>query len=206
MKEKTIEAFVELRLKNYTELFCYELGGLEFIYRPLSFAEYNTILELEDHLSGPEINDHIVTICTLYPSNISKWLDIAKAADPDTYAQKILDESGWNSSDKMLQLFMKGKEERDELPALIELVICTVYKALRPEDIKNMTLKEQMSLYAKAELIYNAGGTNLDIESMLKQDANKQKIMPVPEGMQSTDLSKYDTPDFEKILEGRSVF
>lgn len=207
MNEKTLEAFVELRLNGHTELFYKELGGLEFIYRPLCFYEYDTILELEEYIDGPEINDHIVQMCTLYPKDINKWLEDAKAAEPDHYAQAILDSSGWNDSKKMLEVFKKSKKQSDELPAFIELVICTVYKSLKPEDVKRMTLKEQMLLYTKAEVIYSAGGNSLlDIEQVLQQDITEKRIMPVPPGMQSTDPSDFDMPDFDKILQGKEVY
>ena len=205
MNEKTLEAFVELRLKGHKELFYTEPGGLEFIYRPLCFYEYDSVLQLEEYLSGPEINDHIVKTCHLYP-NIDEWLDTCKAVEPDNYAEEILNNSGWQDSKKMLELLVQGKEESAELPALIELAICTVFKSVSPEQVRAMTLKEQMGMYAKAEVLYGATGSGLDMEAMLKQEVNKKAIMPVPAGMQSTDPGDFDMPDLDKILSGRETY
>lgn len=191
MKEETLDAFLELRLNGHREIFLTEYEGLEFIYRPLVFSEYEGVLALEEQgVDAPSINDTILKRCVLHPEGgvVEKWLDRAKAATPDLFAQEILDKSSFDDNIKMLDCLEKARASANNIPSFLEVVICSVYRALTPTEVNRMTLKEQLELFAKAETMFNP---QVDIAEIIKSDSEVPQgkpNIPVPEGMETTDL------------------
>jgi hypothetical protein len=211
--DNILEVISDLRLEGYSELVYTVHGGQELVFRPLLYYEYDAIIALEESTSPPEINDIIASRCTLYPKD-SGWIDNTKAGVVDQYAQEIIDYSGWDSSEKMLEMLNESREQANSLPALIEIVVCTVYKSVSPEDLRKMTLREQLDIYAKAETIFQASGARLDIAQILMQDIKdqaKKPDLPVPPGMSTTDMDMLDKdaasmPDFDKIFSDRPTY
>ena len=184
MKENTITAYVDLKLQGHKHIQIFTTdGGLEFLYRPLTFLEFEAVSELDDIAMGVEINDEVVKRATLWSEiDIPKWLENAKAIEPDNYAQAILDFSIFKDPVAILQETLKAREEAQLIPSLIELYICNAYKAITPKDVRNMNMYEQLDLMAKSESVM---GQPINMDGIVANEPTTD--YPVPEGMDSTE-------------------
>lgn len=212
MKEDTLKEFIALKSQGHKIVYFLQFRGLEIIFRPLSFAEYNLIGELEKHLNGALINDILIRLTVLYIENntIEKWIDETYAGNPDYLAQKILDVSGFQSKKQFIKVFAEKRANAKQLQSLIQIYICTAFHALTPNDVNDMSLEEQLDLFCKAEEAINRP---IDIQKILNDEPeDPRKKVRVPRGFETTDpdliLSQEhaDKPDFEKLSKGEKHY
>jgi hypothetical protein len=214
MKESTAKVFASLKLQGHTELFDTDIRGLEFIFRPLTFAEYTRVLECEEYMAGLDLNDHILRIAVLYVEgfeNVDGWLERARAIEPDQLAEQILLESGFGDKKRFLKTVEECREEVAQIETMMQLFICAAFRAITPMDVKNMTLREQLSLCTKAEEIL---GKKIDFTAALgEKRPHADQSIPIPEGYESTDPSLSNIlspeaadkpPDLDKILKDQT--
>lgn len=212
MKHDTADALVQLRLKGHKHLKITSVWGMDFIHRPLTYFEHETIEDLGKEIDAPELNELIIALTVLYPTEkeIEHWVEHqARAADPDILAQRILDHSIFNNPDRIIEETHLARHRSQVVPSMIEIYICSVYKSLKPEDVGNMSMYEQLDLLAKAESVI---GQQIHMESIKKPDPEQPQQqrpnIPVPEGMESTpemnmdfllSSDAADVPDFKNM-------
>lgn len=200
MKESTLRQFVSLKAQGHKSIFHIAIEGRDFLVRPLTFSEYRLVLDLESTLAGPVINDTIVRMATLHIEeyDIDDWLDDCMPASPDKLAEVIIKNSGFQNEEVFMDLLIKKREEAQEFQSIIQMYICSAFK-VAPDDVFNMTMEEQLDLFAKAEYIL---GKPVNIEEMMgkkQEDPRARKEVPAPEGMESI---KFDEPDWDRINAG----
>jgi hypothetical protein len=189
MDSRTIEALIELKTEGHRSIYFLDVRGLEILFRPLTFSEYDTVMDIETYLDAVSVNDAILRMAVLYsnaPKGIAEWIKTCKRAfDIDHIAQKILDVSGYQNRDKFIQLLAEKRKKAQEVQSLIEIYICTAFKTISSKDILNMTLEEQLEYFAKAE---EALGKPVDFNAIFNPPAKKGRMPNIPrrEGMQSS--------------------
>lgn len=182
MNQKIIDATVELKADGYKSLYYQSTKGLEVIFRPLTFDEYETIMDLERYLDPAAINNTIVKMAVVFSTAGIQWVDNWKRAfDIDHIAQAILDISGFQNKARFFELMDEKRKLAKQVQSLMEIYICTAFKAISPLQLKDMTLEQQIELVAKAE---EALGKPIPFDVIMKSDKNDY---PVPEGMETTD-------------------
>ena len=205
MLTQVSNAIVELKTQGHKDLYHAEYKGWSLILRPLTFGEYKAITELEKYTTPVDTNDMIVRVCGLFvrgPNGEDKeyLLDRGPAIFPDVIAQAVLDVSGFDSKQTFAKVLEEKRQEASTLPSMIQIYICAVFHTLGPDDVDNMTLSEQLDLFAKAETLL---GQQIDTDKLLGK-VSKRPGLPVPPGMQSThDLLSpdiADLPEFPKNL------
>lgn len=209
MKSTIITALAQLKLAGHKEIYYIEAGGQDFLCRPLTFCEYNAVIDLEQVMSTPALNDDIIRLCTLYFSgDIEDWLDWAPGFIPDKVAQVIIDVSGFHSPDHFIRLVKQKRQEVDQLNIAIQQYICQVFHSFKPEDIENMTMEQQVSLLVRAEQII---GTPLNVDGISNDEERAPgHRLPVPPGFETTRpediMSRSDMPNFDAILAGKETY
>jgi hypothetical protein len=189
MDSRTIEALIELKTEGHRSIYFLDVRGLEILFRPLTFSEYDTVMDIETYLDAVSVNDAILRMAVLYsnaPKGIAEWIKTCKRAfDIDHIAQKILDVSGYQNRDKFIQLLAEKRKKAQEVQSLIEIYICTAFKTISSKDILNMTLEEQLEYFAKAE---EALGKPVDFNAIFNPPTKKGRMPNIPrrEGMQSS--------------------
>lgn len=147
-------------------------------------------MRMVEYIDAPTINDTVLVMTTLYCDylgNIEQWLEYkALAVEPDFFAQKILDVSGFEDEKAFKEILAVKRSSALEIKTLIEIYICTAFHQYKPYDVQQMNLEEQVELFAKAE---QALGRTIDFDNHLK---NSNSILPVPPGMESTDMLSID--------------
>jgi hypothetical protein len=204
MKLNTVDKLIDLKAEGRKSLYLIQVKGLDFIVRPLTFDEYNTVISLEKYLDGATINDTILRICVLYcdyKDGLENFLTHGQAIVPDHIAEKILIISGFEDTSTFLNLLKEKRELAQQAQSLIEIYICTAFHSYKPSDIHQMTLEDQIELFAKAE---EATGKPIDFDKILNPNAS----YPVTDGMQSSEdihdmLSMESSDDFTEEDIGR---
>jgi len=189
MDSHTIEALIELKTKGHRSIYFLDVRGLEILFRPLTFSEYDIVMDLETYLDGASINDAILRMTVLFIStgeNAFDWVSNCKNAFYiDHIAQKILDISGYQSKEKFFEILKAKRAKAQELQSLIEIYICTAFKTVSTQDVANMNLEQQLEYFAKAE---EALGKPVDFNAIFNPKPQKGKKLnfPRPQGMQSS--------------------
>jgi len=198
MKVDTIDKIISLKADGYKSLYLIQVEGLDFIVRPLTFDEYNTVISLEKYLDGVTINDTLIRIATLYndaPRGLDYYLSHSKAIHADHIAEHILVLSGFQNAETFLKVLEEKRQVAQQAQTIIEIYICTAFRAYTPSDVQKMTLEEQIELFAKAE---EALGKPIDFGKLINPE-----VYPVAPGMSSTDditdMMSADQIDWDEI-------
>jgi hypothetical protein len=195
MKQVTSEKFSALRQEGHEELYVYEIRGLDFIFRPLTYSEFTIGNELEKHVATDVVNEIIDEMAVLYSEMpIREWLDSdnTRPTDPDKLAQVILDASGFNDAEVFLEKLDKARDSANEVNSLVTICICKAFPSISPQSIAKMTLEEQLRYFALSEEL---NGSKIDMHTLLgSEESNTERppaspSLPVPEGMETTDTS-----------------
>jgi hypothetical protein len=196
MKEQTVKEFVQLRGRGHKSIFQLEIKGRDILVRPLTYSEYSLVLDLENSLDGPVINDTIVRMASLYieGQTVDTWLEQCSPSSPDNLAEVIIKNSGFQDEDVFAKTLIEKRETASEFQSIIQMYICSVFK-VAPNDVLNMTMEEQLDLFAKAEYML---GKPVDIEEMMGS-GQSENGPPSPEDMESI---HFDTPDWDRIKQG----
>lgn len=190
MNVNTIDRLIELKAEGHKIVYYFEYEGLDILFRPLTFEQNDIIYDLERYLDGATINDTIIKMTVLHvsdPLGIEYWLNHTRALVPDLIAQKIIDVSGFNNPEKMMQIVEESREKANQLESLLESFICSAFHTISPDQCKAMTLQEQLELFTKAEVIL---GKTVDFNKVFKPETARTKALksyPKPDGMMSTD-------------------
>jgi hypothetical protein len=218
MQQATLDKLIQLKADEIRTIYFIEIEGLEFLFRPLKFDEYKFVNELDRFLDGANVNDTLLRLAVFhstYKGGLEGWLDRGKAGHPDFLAQTILDLSGFQNPESFVKLVNEKRAEAAQVHSVIETYICSAFHSIRPEEVANMTLEDQLTLFAKAE---QALGNPVNFEEIFGLDKEKEKGspnvdprgMPVPPGYETTapDLGSMlspetaDLPEWGKINRG----
>ena len=202
MQQATLDSFIQLKADEVRTVYFVEIEGLEFLFRPLKFDEYKFVNELDRFLDGANVNDTLLRLAVYhcsYDGGLESWLQTGKAGHPDFLSQAILDLSGFQNPESFIALVNEKRSEAAQVHSVIETYICSAFHSIRPEEVANMTLEDQLILFAKAE---QAIGNPVDFEKIFgldKKDDNKRqnvdpRNMPIPPGYETT------APDIGNIL------
>jgi transcriptional regulator with XRE-family HTH domain len=197
-----LDNVIKLKADGYKSIYYVKTKGLELIFRPLTFDEYETLMGLESYIDEAAINDCILDIAVLFCTKGSNWIkSYSRAFEIDHIAQKILDVSGFRNKQTFYRLLKEKRALAKEVQSLIEIYICTAFKAISPLELKNMSLEEQVELLAKAE---EALGKPIDFHKILEGDDDpRERAYPTPKGMESSkeflDESVADKVDWNKL-------
>lgn len=200
MDSQIIDRIVELKADGFKSLYYLNVKGLELIFRPLTFDEHNTIIDLERYLDGASINDTLLRM-TVLSYHEANWIErYPFAFHIDYIAQIILEVSGFQNEERFLSILNEKRHLARQIHSLIEIYICTAFKTISPTQVKAMNLDEQIELFAKAE---EALGKPIEFDKLFGEP-KKDDLYPTPPGMESTnDLLSAEVADMPDWNERR---
>jgi hypothetical protein len=218
MIQETLDRFIELKAEEIRDIHFVEFEGLEFLFRPLKFDEYRVVNELEKFIDGANVNDTLLRMtvyhCT-YEDGLEGWLQDGKAGYPDHLAQVVLNISGFQDPELFVQKVEEKRTLATQVQSVLEIYICSAFHSITPREVSNMTLDEQLELFAKAE---QAIGKPVDFNEIFGikdgEEGNAQEPkVPIPPGHETTavgmdeilDPRMADKPNWNKIAQGRGT-
>jgi len=188
VEKRTFDEYLSLKSEGNNTIYFVEIGGLDVLFKPLTLGEYTDMVNLEKYVDGSLANEALLRIAVLFigeSRSVDTWLadDTLLAGYPDILADKIVNVSGFADENSFIDLIKEKREETNKFQNIIETFICTAYHKYIPDDIQNMTMIEQIELFAKAEKVL---GQELDLNELLEIE-DKEIDYPVPPGMESTE-------------------
>lgn len=159
----TQETIFELK-EEYEKVFLTTINDTEFIFKPISPAKYQLILDTFDERL--EIEEEVCKMCTISPI-LEDWHTEVTGGYISTLAEEILKES-WIIGVDVKDI--KKKFEKDkysietDLRKQMPLIIYAAFSYLRLEEIENWDLKKQVEWLSKANYILTTYKGMEDIE------------------------------------------
>jgi len=194
------DEYAELKRQGYKQLFCVEVGGFIFIYKPLTYLQYELCLNIEQELESATCNETLIKMSVLYPNldKLDEWFDSPNAGkDPDILAEQILTNSKIKSKELILETYKEARVEfENNFINLVQIYICSAFSSIDPRDIINLPLVDIMNLLVRAEEML---GKSLDVNAILGLDKKSTKInLPIPDGFESTEFDHQKMQDLEE--------
>jgi hypothetical protein len=141
-------------LKNkYGKLYSVNIKNINFIFRELTFKEYNTIIYHQEYenLSSADIEDLIISCAVVEPENFD--LSRIPAGTVSILAQEILDLSGFFSPKIAKSILDEKRIESNEVKNLMKAFVLATITSYTPEDLEDMTFSELAQHVALSEKI-----------------------------------------------------
>jgi hypothetical protein len=194
---------VLLKLKReHRQLLAFELpvseshqtSLLPFVFRTLTVKEYEEYTRLGEI---GDISDEIVSATILYPPAPLEENPIQKvvAGLYEALAFQIVLASGLTDPSTAKGKIAEGRHAARKFTSIVEMFICKAFPRYVPDDIKNMTLDEQMELLGQAEQI-------LGIEFPVKEFFGKPRPAESDIPKDFARLATLTDGDIERITEG----
>lgn len=152
--------------ERYGYIYVAELNDIRFVFRLIPFKAYNEAVDkMEDLL---ELEEWVCKEAVLDPQ--VDWTDDIYAGFTKSLAETILEESllvnrtdgGMNATELIEQEELKVSQS---LLTQMPLIIKHCFQEYSLNDIQNMALPQQISLYAKAKwMLENLQGVTLSLE------------------------------------------
>ena len=155
------QLIIEQWKEIYGEVFVADIDSEYFIYRLISFEEYNALQEITDNRY--DLEDLVVQSCVLDPE--TDWSDEIFAGYTSTLAELILKQSlviVEEGTDVKKLIEDKTKEVSNSFFEQLPLIIKHSFPEFTYKEIKQMPLSEQIEWYVRATwMLRNLEGMEL---------------------------------------------
>lgn len=142
----------EIKTK-YGKLYSVDIKNVNFIFRELTFREYNKILYYQEHsdFSSADIEDLIISYAVVEPAEF----DLSKipAGTISVLSQEILDLSGFFSPKIAKGILEEKRLESNEVKNLMKAFVLATITSYTPQDLEDMTFSELAQHVALSEKI-----------------------------------------------------
>ena len=165
----------------------------EIIFRPMTLAETKAVSLTGSAMAILDLNDLICKWCIVYANPTID--ERVPAALPDIVAQRIIEASGFNDQDNFVVLLNEAREATSTVEVGIEIFICKAFPGIKPRDVQNMTIYEQMEMLARAEI---ALGTQLELGKTPTQ--GKKRLSPDAAAILSRDAADIPNPKQDNVV------
>jgi hypothetical protein len=196
-------------LKNkYGKLYSVVIKNIDFIFRELTFKEYNTILyhqQYED-LSSADIEDLIISCAVVEP----KDFNLAKipAGTVSILAQEILDLSGFFSPKIAKSILEEKRIESNEVKNLMKAFVLATITSYTPEDLEDMTFSELAQHVALSEKVIEIrqamngvqySGVSLELVDPEEEEQKAKQTAEKHDKAKPTGAAGYQDPIAQKL-------
>lgn len=153
--EQTLQEQINSWKKEFGEIQLTEINGIEFIFRLITYKEYETIHRLS--IDDVELDERICELCVLSPVPEEGWGGEVFAGYSSSIGAIIREESlisAKASGESIQDIIEKGAIQMEnnfqmQLPA----IIARVFPQYKIDEIEEMTLKKQVDIYIKAQWV-----------------------------------------------------
>jgi len=158
------ETLIELK-KRYKRIYSVEIKNVEYVFRALTFKEFDEIANIYDSESdSAEAEDVIVSLCTVYPYNLN--LDRIPAGIITTLAGEILQVSGFLPGDTFTkEVLYKKREEAKEFRKMMYAFIIAAMPSYKKHELDEFTYEELAELLALAEKVIEVRQAEVGVEN-----------------------------------------
>lgn len=165
--------------KQFGNVYSTTLGGIEYVFRPLTIEEYEYILEIigESGIDA-DLEDYAVRFSVVDPPNVN--LDKMKAGHVTALADEILRISGFVEIDYLVELLTSHRASMEKATAMMKAIVIAAMPSYTDEDLNSLTMDKLLEKLALAEKIISvqqaASGLPSDMSVLFAFDGQ-----PIPE-------------------------
>lgn len=143
----TLDYYKEL----YGNVFLMEVGGKEFVFRPLTRKEYRQLTERR-YENTYESEEAICATATLHPENYD-FAESGMAGIVGPLCERIIQVSGRATPEQSAEMLDYYRYTMNEFDAQAETVIALVFPGTTPEEMQDWTQEKLVSRLARAEWV-----------------------------------------------------
>jgi len=125
--------------KEYTNIYSVSFKDKDYVFREITFAEFDDITLVQDAEGSAEAEEHLVTLALLHPAEGSVQFDRMSAGIVSSLASEILEYSGFGSvafPRKKLNEFRQGT---NELRVLMKAFVLATMPSYKEEELDQLT-------------------------------------------------------------------
>lgn len=135
---------------RYHELYEVSVGGVDYIFRALTFREYDK-LTADDTNTMADIEEIIIPIAVLWPEAIN--VDRIKAGHVSAIAEEIIDVSGFSSIANAKAILEVKRDESMTFRFNMKAFVLATHPNIREEELDDLTFSQLAAKVAMAERI-----------------------------------------------------
>lgn len=158
---------VEAWKKEYGQIYSASTKKAEYIFREISFAEYDKALEGEGEGSA-EKEDELVRTALLYP--VDPDFDRIPAGFISSLAEEILAVSGFTDLHVARKILDEARVKTQEVRGMMKSFVIAAMPAYKEEELDQMTFRQLAAKVALAESVIKVNQTAFGIEAAFKLD------------------------------------
>jgi hypothetical protein len=165
--------------QQYGEVFSILVKEREYIFRALTWKEYDDIVASNPDWSTAEIEDHVVPLAILHPLDFN--IDKVSAGLVTVLFQEISEVSGFGSAERVRYILEEEREAAGELRNTMKAFVLMAMPAYTSEYLDDLTLRQMCKLVALAEevIFVQQLMRGLPIEEKLRISIRTQEEMMV---------------------------
>jgi len=173
--------------KEHGNIFSVAIGSTEFIFREVTFSEFDDVISRQQTEDSAEAEDFLVRTALLYPEMAESDYDLMPAGVVTSIAEEVLEQSGMASPKKAKGILEKYREQNTEVRSLMKAFILATMPAYKEEELDFLTFSQMAKKVALAEQIIKINQAAFGVENEItldlidpeeeaqKQDTEKQK-------------------------------
>lgn len=138
--------------EKYGDVFHVEISKKDYIFRSLTFSEYDGLVERYGGESVAEAEDALVQMAVVWPEEIN--FDKMRAGVVTSLAEEILEASGFTDYEVAKTILNLQREKAVQFRNQMKTVVVAAMPAYKLEDLDNLTFSQLAYKVAVAEEIF----------------------------------------------------
>lgn len=158
---------INLWKREYGRIFSISVRGVDYVFRAITFAEYDEAAAVEDTVDA---EDFLVSIALLSPPADSVEFNRIPAGVITTIAEEVLEVSGFGAPRIAVDILEQHREQVLEVRGLMKAFIIAMMPAYRDDELDNFTFDQLAAKVALAEQIMKVHQASVGVDHEVKLD------------------------------------
>lgn len=182
------ETLIELK-KRYKRIYSVEIRNVEYVFRALTFKEFDEIANIYDSESdSAEAEDTIVYQCVVYPEDLN--VGRLPAGIITSLAGEILEVSGFLPGDTFTkEVLYRKRKEAQEFRKMMYAFIIAAMPSYKKHELDEHTYEEVAELLALAEKVIEVRQTEMGVpvSDLHLNFSDEEEVSDQPEFIEQKD-------------------
>lgn len=184
MIEECPEEDIRSWKRKHGKVFSASMAGVDFIFRALTFAEYDSLLQVEESDGSAEAEDSAVSMGVLFPLDMD--FENFPAGVVSSLSEEILEISGFGSAAYAKQLLEAQRVNVADVRGLMKSFVLATMPAYKEEELDQLTFDQMSKKVALAEQILKVHQATFGVDN----DVTLDLIDPKEEAMKQQEEAK----------------
>lgn len=156
--------------KEHGHIFSMQIGSTEFIFREITFNEFDEVIAFQELEDSAAAEDFLVRLALLYPQMQQKDFDKLPAGVISSIADEVLSASGIADPKQAKSMLDDLRLQSSDVRVLMKAFVLSTMSAYREEDLDEMTFSQLAKKVVLAEQIIKINQAAFGIENEITLD------------------------------------